>query len=113
MKVLSILMLNPASNQTPTREEIERMERLIKEMKGKGALIDTGGTNPGSLELQVSRKDGSYAITDGPFTETKEVVGGFALLEVSGRDEAIAFTRQFLDVCGDATCYLHEVSSPE
>jgi hypothetical protein len=113
MKVLSILMLNATANQTPTPQEMERMERLIKEMKSKGALIDTGGTNPGALELQVSRRGNTYAITDGPFTESKEVVGGFALLEVSGRDEAIALTRQFLDVCGDATCYLHEVSSPE
>jgi hypothetical protein len=113
MKVLSILMLNPASNQTPTPAEMERMRSLIHEMKGKGHLIDTGGTTPGSLELQISRKGEAYAVTDGPFTETKEVVGGFALLEVSGRDEAIALTRQFLNLCGDATCYLHEVSSPD
>jgi hypothetical protein len=81
-------------------------------MKRKGALIDTGGAMPGSLEMKVARKDGSYTITDGPFAEAKEVVGGFALFEVSGRDEVIAQKRQFLDLVGNATCHLHEVPSP-
>ncbi len=62
--------------------------------------------------MKIARKAGGYTITDGPFTEAKEVVGGFALLEVSGRDEAIALTRRFLDLVGDATCHLHEVTAP-
>jgi len=48
-----------------------------------------------------------------PFAEAKEVVGGFALLEVSGRDEAIQITRRFVDhFDDDATCHLHEVNLP-
>jgi hypothetical protein len=112
MKILSIMTVDAASIQPPGPHEIERMEAFMAELKGKGALIDTGGTMPGSLEMKIARKGSSYTITDGPFSEAKEVVGGYALLEVSGRDEAIAFTRQFLDLIGDATCHLHEVSSP-
>jgi hypothetical protein len=67
---------------------------------------------PGSLEMKIARRGGTYTVTDGPFAEAKEVVGGFAPLEVSGRDEAIALTRRFLDLVGDATCQLHEVSVP-
>lgn len=65
----------------------------------------------GRLELRYSRKNGKDTVTDGPFTEAKEVVGGYALFEVKDRDDALAFTRRFLDVAGDGTCELHEVST--
>ncbi len=112
MKILSITTWDAASMQQPSQEKIERMGRLIEEMRSKGALVDTGGAMPGSLELKIERKDGKYAVTDGPFTESKEIIGGYALLEVSGREEAIEWTRRFLDVAGDGTCHLHEVSTP-
>ncbi len=90
---------------------MQQMGELIVEMKSKGVLIDTGGAMEGSLELRYSRKNGKDSVTDGPFTEAKEVVGGYALFEVGNRDEALAFTRRFLDVAGDGTCELHEVTS--
>ena len=62
------------------------------------------------LELSVARKNGQTSVTDGPFAESKEVVGGFALMDVKDRDDAIAWTKRFLDVLGTGTCYLHEVS---
>ena len=85
------------------------MNALADELKAKGAIIETGGHTPGTLELKVSRKNGGTTITDGPFTESKEVVGGFAVLDVKDREEAIALTNRFLDVAGDGTCVLHEV----
>lgn len=88
------------------------MARLIAEMKSKGILIDTGGVMDNSLELRYTRKNGKDTVTDGPFTETKEVIGGFALMEVANRDEALEWTRRFLDLVGDATCELHEVTPP-
>lgn len=111
MRILSILTHDLATMRQPGPEDFERMGRLIAEMKAKGALIDTGGAMDGSLELRVARRNGKDTITDGPFAESKEVVGGFALLEVADRDEAIEWTRRFLDLVGDASCELHEVSS--
>ena len=113
MKVVSIFTLDPATAKAPTPEMQERMGQLIGEMRAKGILIETGGRGPGGdmLELRVARKNGSYNVTDGPFAEAKEVVGGFALLEVSSKEEALELTRRFLDLIGDATCELHEVSS--
>jgi len=99
----------PAAGEGPTPELIEQMGKLIDEMKSSGVLIDTGGRFPGMLEMQIARKNGNTTITDGPFTEAKEVVGGFALMEVKDRDHAIALTNRFLDLVGDATCHLHEV----
>jgi hypothetical protein len=111
MRILSILTHDPATMRQPGPEEFERMAGLIEEMRGEGVLIDTGGSMPNSLELRYSRKNGKDTVTDGPFAEAKEVVGGFALLEVANREEALAWTRRFLDLVGDATCELHEVSS--
>ncbi|HKU67738.1 MAG TPA: YciI family protein [Candidatus Baltobacteraceae bacterium] len=111
MRILSIMTHDPATMKQPTQDDFEKMSRLIDEWREKGYLVDTGGAMPGSLEIRVSRKNGKDTITDGPFAEAKEVVGGFALLEVSSKEEALELTRRFLDLIGDATCELHEVSS--
>lgn len=109
MKILSIMMIDPASVQPPTQEAMERMGKLIDEMKSKGVLIETGGRMPNALEMTVARKNGKTTVTDGPFSEAKEVVGGFGLLEVKDREDAIAWTNRFLDLVGNATCVIHEV----
>ena len=111
MKVLSILLHNPATARQPTQDDFEKMGALIEEMKTKGVLIDTGGGIPNGLQMRVSRKDGKDAVTDGPFAEAKEVVGGFGRLEVADKEQAVYWTRRFLDLVGDATCVLHEVST--
>ena len=111
MKFISILTLDRAdAHPHASPETIERMGRLIEEMRAEGALIDTGGRSTEMLELSVTRKNGRTAITDGPFAESKEVVGGFALMDVKDRDDAIGWTKRFLDVLGTGTCHLHEVS---
>jgi hypothetical protein len=110
VKILSVMTIAPsAASGPPTQEEMENMGALIAEMRGSGVLLDTGGRMPNMLELAVARKDGKTTITDGPFTEAKEIVGGYALLDVKDRDEAIALTTRFLDLVGNATCHLHEV----
>jgi len=112
MKVLSIMTLDAIRSEPPAQEEMERMGRLIAEMRAKGVLLDTGGRPGDMLEFMVARKDGRSTVTDGPFAEAKEVVGGYALLEVKDRDDAEAWTNRFFDVIGDATCYVREVISP-
>jgi hypothetical protein len=111
MRILSIWTFDPAAKQTPTPEQIQKMDELISELKAKGVLVDTGGAMDGSLELRYARKNGKDTVTDGPFAEAKEVVGGFALFEVTDRSHALDLTRQFLDVAGEGTCELHEVTS--
>jgi hypothetical protein len=111
MKILSIATLDRAVGHPHEDPSIpERMAQLMAEMRAKGALIDTGGRDNEMLELSVARKNGRTTVTDGPFAESKEVVGGFALLDVKDRADAIAWTNRFLEVLGEGTCYLHEVS---
>ena len=109
MRILSIVTRPESAPRIPTQDEMERTGVLISELVSHGSLIDAGGTWPGLLEMQITRRAGDYSIVDGPFSEAKEVVGGYVLIEVPDREAAIALTRRFLDVSGDGTCHLHEI----
>ena len=109
MRILSIVTRPESAPRMPTPEEIEQGQALISELAAAGTLIDAGGTWPGLLEMHVTRRAGDYSIVDGPFTEAKEVVGGYFLIEVPDREAAIAVARRFLDTSGDGTFHLHEI----
>jgi hypothetical protein len=109
MRFLSIVTRPASAPRIPTQDEIERSVALISELASAGSLADAGGTWPGLLELQVTRKGGDYSVVDGPFTEAKEIVGGYFLFDVPDREAAIAFSRRFLDISGDGTFHLHQI----
>jgi hypothetical protein len=111
MKFISIYTTSPANWSTPpTERDIAEMGALIGEMRQAGALLDTGGVMSGGSSVRVDLHADNVTVTDGPFTEAKEVVGGFAVLEVASKDEAVAWTRRFLECAGDGTVELHELS---
>lgn len=110
MTILAVTTMNPAKAAPPTQAQFEQMQRLIADLRASGQLVATGGRDPSMLECAVSRSCGKTTVTDGPFAESKEIVGGFALLNVKDRDEALAITKRFLDCVGDATAVLHEVT---
>ena len=56
--------------------------------------------------------NGKITVTDGPFTETKEVIGGFAMLHANSRAEAIELARKFLEVAGDGECEIRQIFTP-
>ena len=98
-----------APGTVPDAKAVEAMMKYNEELQKAGVLVALDGLHPPSMGARVSFSKGKPMVTDGPFAEAKEVVGGFALLDVKDRDEAIALTNRFLDVIGDATCILHEV----
>lgn len=114
MRFISILTFDPAkTNPHDLPGMMERMAKLDATMRREGTLVDTGGRDSDMIEFSVTRTNGRSAVTDGPFAEAKEVVGGYAVLEAKDRDHAIALTNRFLDTLGhDATCFLHEVYPP-
>ena len=65
-----------------------------------GWLVATEGCLPGAAGARVRLADGTFTVTDGPFAETKEVVGGFAIIQASSKQEAIERTKYFLQVAG-------------
>jgi hypothetical protein len=112
MKFVSIFKSDPAAlaGGPPDEQQDAAMGQLIDEMRRAGVLVDTGGVVPSGTSLRVRRNGSSVTTTDGPFTETKELVGGFAVLNVQSKDEALSWTRRFLDIAGDGVAELHEVS---
>ena len=93
----------------PTQEEMDRMGKLIEEGMKAGYLLAVEGCLPSARGARVRLANGKVTVTDGPFTEAKELIGGLAILKANSKEEAIAFIRQFLQVAGDGECELREL----
>jgi len=101
MRFLSMIRINESKGQVPSERLMREMGELMEEMTRTGHLVSTAGLTPTSQGKRVRSRHGAISVTDGPFTETKEVIGGFALLEAASMDEAVALTKRFLAVHGD------------
>ena len=109
MRFISIFTHEP-TNRPPTEAEMATMGKLIEEGMKAGWLIATEGVNFGSTGVRLHKKQGGkVVVTDGPFAETKEVIGGYALLKAASKDEVVELTRRFLDVVGQGTCEIHQL----
>jgi len=108
MRFLSIFK-TPERNTPPTPEEMAAMGKLIQEGMQAGWLLATEGCLPTSLGVRVRSSQGNVTVTDGPFTEAKEVIGGFALLNAPSKEEAVRLARTFLKVAGDGECELRQL----
>src|SRR5215813_11751212 len=96
-------------NSPPTQEEMAAMGKLVEEGMKAGWLLSTEGCLPTSLGARVRRSGGKLSVTDGPFTEAKEMVGGFAIMQVNSKEEAIGLARKFLQVVGEGECELRQL----
>jgi len=108
MRFLSIYKA-PERNVPPSQEEMAKMGKLIEEGMKAGYLLGTEGCLPSALGVRVRRTEGKLRVTDGPFTESKEVVGGFALLQANSKDEALEYVKQFLQVVGEGECEIRQL----
>jgi hypothetical protein len=89
------------SDAPPTQQEMEEMGRFIGEMAQAGVLIATDGLQPSSKGVRVRISDGKFTVTDGPFTETKELIAGYAIVQARSKQEAIELAKRFLEVVGE------------
>jgi hypothetical protein len=96
----------------PTTEQMMEMAALIEEMTKAGVLLATEGCQPSGQGVRVRRSGATLSVTDGPFTETKEIIGGFALLQASSKDDAIEWTKRFLKVAGDGESEIRQLCEP-
>jgi hypothetical protein len=111
MRFLSIFK-TVETGRVPSMEEVTRMGNLIEEWTNVGALLSTEGCLSSAKGARVRRSGEKLTVTDGPFAETKEVVGGFALLEAQSKEEAIELVKTFLKVAGDGECELRQLYEP-
>jgi hypothetical protein len=108
MKFLSIYKTTERG-VAPSQEEMAKMGKLIEEGMKAGFLLATEGCLPSALGARVRVSGGKLTVTDGPFAEAKEVVGGFALLRANSKEEALEMVKNFLQVAGDGECELRQL----
>src|ERR1700693_4976970 len=108
MKFLSIYK-SAERGVPPSQEEMAKMGKLIEEGMKSGWLLGTEGCLPSALGARGRFSNGRHTVTDGPFTESKEVIGGFAILQANSKEEAIELARQFLQVVGEGECELRPI----
>ena len=78
----------------PDADKVAAMMKYNEALKDAGVLITLDGLHPPSMGVRVSFADGKPLVTDGPFTESKEVLGGYWMIDVTGREEAIAWAKR-------------------
>jgi len=109
MRYLSVFK-SPERDTPPTEQEMATMGQYIEERARAGVLLSTEGCLPSRMGMRVRRSGDKVTVTDGPFTEAKEVVGGFAIFQVDTREEAIEEARRFLQVVGtDGECEIRQL----
>ena len=116
MKFLSMIRVQEGTGQVPSERMMKEMGKLMQEMTKSGALVSTAGLQPTSAGVRLRNNHGKMTRTDGPFVESKEVVGGFAIVEAKSMEEALEITKRFLAVHGeewDLTCEVRPFAGPE
>src|SRR5688572_1069114 len=111
-----MIRIQENTGQVPSERLMADMGKLIEEMTRAGKLITTAGLKPTSEGFRVRlRKGGKLSTVDGPFTETTEVIGGYAIIEAGSKKEAIELTERFLKVHGndwDIECEVRPLDGP-
>jgi hypothetical protein len=88
----------------PSKELMEKMGKFMEEITKAGVLLATDGLQPSSKGKRVRLSGGKVTVTDGPFTESKELIASYALFEVKSMAEAVEWTTRFLKVLGEGEC---------
>lgn len=82
----------------PPQALIDAIARLGEEAARSGVMVEMGGLYPSAMGTRVRLSKGKLTVTDGPFTEAKEVVGGYAVFNVASKQEAIEWTTRFMEL---------------
>ncbi|HEU4689691.1 MAG TPA: YciI family protein [Vicinamibacterales bacterium] len=92
---------NYEAGTPPPPELLAAIGKLSEEMVKAGVILDMGGLLPSSKGARINVKKGKLTVTDGPFSEAKELIGGYAILQVKSREEAIERGRRFMQIHAD------------
>jgi hypothetical protein len=109
MRYLCVYKPGKPEGTPPTPQHMEEMGKFIEESFKEGYLLSTEGCLPTALGARVRMTDGKFTVTDGPFTEAKEVIGGFALIQAGSKQEAIEYTKKFLKAAGDGETEIRQL----
>lgn len=107
---MRFLMTVNAGATAPDEQMYAEMGKFIEELTRSGVLLATGGLDAGT---HVTSSGGKITLTDGPFSESKEVIVSFALLDVRSKDEAVELARRFWKIAGEGEGDIRQVFGPE
>ncbi|HYL88353.1 MAG TPA: YciI family protein [Burkholderiales bacterium] len=110
-----MIRIDEKTGQQPSEQLMQDMGKLIDELTREKKLVTTAGLRPTSEGKRVRWRKGKVFVTDGPFTETKEVIGGYAILDADSIEEAIQLTKRFLAIHGDQwdiECEVRQMEGP-
>ena len=94
-----MMMVKTAENSGPPPKELmDAIAKMSEEGQKKGNMVSSGGLAPTAASTRVRVSHGNVMVIDGPFTETREVVGGYAIMEFPTREAAIESAKQFMDL---------------
>src|SRR5256885_5539249 len=110
MRFMTIYKPGQESTTPPTPGHMAAMGEFIQELAKSGVLVQTDGLQHSSKGARVRlNADGSFKVVDGPFTEAKEIIGGYAIVNVKSKAEAIELTKRFLKVAGGGESEIREM----
>ncbi|HMH14431.1 MAG TPA: YciI family protein [Edaphobacter sp.] len=109
MKFLCIYKPAKKEGTPPTQKEMDEMGKYIEDSFKSGVLVATEGCLPSALGARIRFSEGKFGVVDGPFTEAKEVVGGFAVIQAPSKAEAIEITKSFMRVAGDGETEIRQI----
>ncbi len=109
MRFLCLYKSSKQEGVPPTQQEMAEMGKLVEDWTKSGVLLASEGCLPSAKGARVRLSGGKFTVTDGPFTEAKEVVGGFALIQAKSKPEAIEIIKKFLKVAGDGESEIRQV----
>ena len=102
---------NPEAAAPPTPELMAEMGKFIGEAMQAGVLVTTGALQPKGTRLRLS--GGKFTVTDGPFIELKELMGGWAVIQTKSLEEAIEWCKRFRNLVGDGESEIVQVFGPD
>jgi len=102
---------NPEAGAPPSPELLAEMGKFIEEATKAGVVVATGALQPKGTRLRLS--SGKFTVADGPFIEVKELMGGFAVIQVKSLEEAIEWCKRFRKIVGDGESEIVQVWGPE
>jgi len=109
MRFISVFKHGP-SQRKPTEAEVPSMLKLIEEGMKAGWLLGIDGVDDDVTGVRVNKdSDGEITVTDGPFAETKEIIGGYALLSAASKEEAVEYTRRLLEHAHQGTWEIYQL----
>ena len=99
MKYLTFIRHSESHRQSgPPAALMEAMGKFVQKSLKDGTLVDTGGLLPSKDGVRVRLANGKITVTDGPFSEAKEVIGGYAILKADSKAEAVRIATEFMEL---------------